>query len=119
MSLIEVMMAMLVLLIVSLAVMQTALVGMDSNMKNILRDEAVRLAEERMELARTNAGPGSPPPVYVPRKVRNVNVKFQGVDGYKVTTAVNTVGVDMDRIDMTVEWTWKGDNYKHTISSLR
>src|SRR3990172_4640679 len=47
-TLVEVMIALVVLLFVSLAMMQTALVSIDSNMINVLRDEAVRIAEERM-----------------------------------------------------------------------
>jgi Tfp pilus assembly protein PilV len=51
-SLVEVMIAMVVLLFVSLALMQTALVSIESNMKNVLRDEAVAIAEERINQAR-------------------------------------------------------------------
>jgi len=51
-TLIEVIVALLVLLLVFLALMQTALVGIESNVKNVLRDEAVSIAEERMSKAR-------------------------------------------------------------------
>lgn len=47
-SLVEVMIALVVLLFVSLALMQTALVSIEANMKNVLRDEAVGIAEGRM-----------------------------------------------------------------------
>ncbi len=46
------MIAFVVLLFVFLALMQTALVSIDSNMRNVLRDEAVRVAEERMNAHR-------------------------------------------------------------------
>jgi len=52
MSLVEVLMALLVLLLVFFALMQTALVGIDSNMRNTLRGEAVNAAEIRMNEAR-------------------------------------------------------------------
>ena len=51
-TLVEVLISMVVLLLVSLALMQTALVSIDSNMMNILRDEAVGIAEEEMNEAR-------------------------------------------------------------------
>ena len=51
-TLVEVMIAMVVLLLVFLALMQTALVSIDSNMKNNLRDEAANIAAMRMEQAR-------------------------------------------------------------------
>lgn len=44
MTLVEVLIAMVVLLLVSLALMQTALVSIDANMRNVLRDEAVSVA---------------------------------------------------------------------------
>lgn len=47
-TLVEVLIAMVVLLLVSLAMLQTALLGIDSNMRNVLRDEAVSIAEQRM-----------------------------------------------------------------------
>lgn len=51
-SLVEVMIAMVILLFVSLALMQTALVSIEANMKNVLRDEAVAVAEERISRAK-------------------------------------------------------------------
>ena len=51
-SLVEVMIALVVLLFVSLALMQTALVSIESNTKNSLRDEAVSIAEARMSEAK-------------------------------------------------------------------
>jgi len=51
-TLVEVLIAMVVLLLVSLAMLQTALVSIDSNMRNVLRDEAVNIAEMRMNEAR-------------------------------------------------------------------
>jgi len=47
-TLVEVMIALVITLLVFLALMQTALVGIDSNMRNVLRDEAVKIAEMRM-----------------------------------------------------------------------
>lgn len=54
-SLVEVLISLVVLLFVSLALMQTALVSIESNMKNVLRDEAVAIAEERINQARSIA----------------------------------------------------------------
>jgi type II secretory pathway pseudopilin PulG len=51
-TLIEVLIALVVFLLISIALMQTALVVIDSNMINVLRDEAVNIAEMRMNDAR-------------------------------------------------------------------
>lgn len=58
-TLIEVMVALVVLLLVFLALMQTALVSIDSNMINVLRDEAVNIAEEQMSNQRNLSTPFS------------------------------------------------------------
>ena len=52
MTLVEVLVALLISLLVFLALMQTALVSIDANMRNVLRDEAVRIAEMRMYIIR-------------------------------------------------------------------
>jgi len=51
-TLVEIMIALTLLLLVSMAMMQTALVGIGANMQTVLRDEAVRIAETRMNDAR-------------------------------------------------------------------
>ena len=80
MSLIEVMMALLILAVVSLALMQTALLGMKENLRTAIRDEAVNLADQKMNELR------STPTVSVPlgdltepsvlRKFRASSVSF-------------------------------------------
>jgi type IV pilus assembly protein PilV len=52
-TLIEMMIALVILLVVSLALMQTAIIGMNVNLQNILRDEAVNIAEMRMNQLRS------------------------------------------------------------------
>lgn len=70
-SLVEVMIALVIFLLVFLALMQTALVGIDANMTNNLRNEAVNVAEIRMNEARNKpfvslfADTGSPSSDYL------------------------------------------------------
>ena len=52
MTLVEVMIAMLLSLVIFLALMQTSLISIDQNMRSSLRDEAVRIAEMRMDQTR-------------------------------------------------------------------
>jgi len=119
-TLVEVMIALVVLLLVFLALMQTALVSIDSNMINVLRDEAVGIAEMRMNEARnipfdTLASDG---PVTVPRNIRNIP-NFQ----YEVLRTVTPVDANNRQIDIRVRWAWKektiaSDPYTHTISTI-
>jgi len=121
-TLIEVMISLIVLLLVFLALMQTALVSIDSNMVNVLRDEAVNVAEEQMNVARNTpfdnllAGVTdvSPPP----RSLRNV------AETYTVTRTVTDVNAETKQVIINVTWDWKdrtagnGNPYTHTISAM-
>jgi Tfp pilus assembly protein PilV len=114
-TLVEVMIALLVALVIFLALMQTALIGIDANMRNVLRDEAVSVAAEKMDLERDMAFSSvvseTPPPVY--RHVRNVNVPFYA------NITITDLDATNKMINVRVTWQWKGDNYSHSISTIR
>lgn len=136
-TLIEVMIALLLFLIVSVALTQTSLISLENNIKNELRDEAVRIASERMEEARnivfdnlmSDATPGAnleipackkPPvsdpanyPVKITKKVRNTDIDF----GSRRT--VRPLGSDAKEITILVRWQHKDTCYAHSISSIR
>jgi len=113
-SQVEIMISLVLLLFVFLALAQTALVSIDSNMTNILRDEAVSIAEMRMNEARN-----------VPfdnlvasndtddRNFRNIT-NFQ----YNVSRTVTPLGSNNKQIDIRVTWNWKGNPYTHTITTI-
>jgi type IV pilus assembly protein PilV len=115
-TLVEVLIALVVLLLVSLAMMQTALVSIDSNMLNVLRDEAVSIAEMRMSDARNIPFDTLVPdgPIPVSTKIRTIAGGFS----YTTTRAVTPFGSDNKQVDIAVNWTWKGQNYTHTISTI-
>jgi type II secretory pathway pseudopilin PulG len=120
-TLVEVMMALVIALVVFLALMQTALVGIGSNMINILRDEAVSIAEAKMNEARNTSfdslATTSPETIY--RNIRNIT-NFS----YAVTRTVTSLNTDNKRVDITVTWEWKektvanGNPYTHSISTI-
>ncbi len=131
-TLVEVMIALVVTLLVFLALMQTALLSINSNMKNVLRDEAVRIAEMEMNDARSMRFDQSPDldegtitlqPVT--RSFRNIST-FQ----YNVTRTVHILDTDdvlnptLKEIIIQVKWDWKenteanGNPFKHTITSI-
>jgi len=112
-----------VLLLVSLAMMQTALVSIDVNMINILRDEAVSIAEMRMNQARNMTfdllvSDGATVPI-----TRNIRSKTGGFI-YNTMMTVTNLNADNRRITITVRWNWKektmanGNPYTHSISSI-
>ncbi|MBI4697932.1 MAG: prepilin-type N-terminal cleavage/methylation domain-containing protein [Nitrospirae bacterium] len=134
-SLIEVMVAMVVFLLVSLALMQTALLSIDSNMRNLLRDEAVNIAEMRINESRnidfdtlatdTNVNTvnltacQSAPfsqltyPVAVARN-------FRGITGFSYGTqrTVTTLDADNKSLTMLVRWDYKNECSEHRVSTI-
>jgi prepilin-type N-terminal cleavage/methylation domain-containing protein len=140
-TLIEVLIALVVMLIVFLALMQTALVSIDSNMINVLRNEAVNVAEIRMNddaknisfttilsdsgsLAGCNCPTGFPSTgICFQRGVRSIsNFNFctnlacteLGGDGNCATN-----DADNKQVTVMVGWKWKGENYTHSITTIR
>jgi len=121
-SLVEVMIALVVLLLVSLALMQTALISIDSNMNNQLRDEALSIAEEWVIRSRnipfdnltTNSLSQSGTGVdTITRNFRNITNQT-----FTVTSIVTDRGIDNKQVGVTVAWTWKAQPFNHNMSSI-
>jgi len=126
-TLVEVMIALVVLLLVFLALMQTALVSIDSNMINVMRDEAVNIAEGRMYELRNLSFDDSDlndtdgnfiTENDIPKAFRNASVTFTP------SRKIDDINTDSKQVDITVTWEWKerttanGDPYTHTISTV-
>ncbi|MCE5194873.1 MAG: prepilin-type N-terminal cleavage/methylation domain-containing protein [Nitrospiraceae bacterium] len=121
-SLVEVMIALVIFLFVFLALMQTALVSIDSNTRNLLRDEAVGIADARMvqlrNLAFTDAAltqnwPAGAVEAGIPSNARNLgNIIFTP------RRTIRDLNVRNKQITVTVTWTWKNENYTHNISTI-
>jgi prepilin-type N-terminal cleavage/methylation domain-containing protein len=139
-SLVEVMIALVVVLVVFLALMQTALVSISSNMINVLRDEAVSIAEMRMNEARalpftqtvdTLVGDSADLSLTATICPANFVTTF-GTTGLRVSRNlrnisnfdfctnrdVNTLNTDNKRVSITVGWKFKGEDYTHNISTI-
>ena len=114
-TLVEVLIALVVLLFVSLAMLQTALVSIDSNMRNVLRDEAVSIAEMEMNEARNSAFDSLTGTLTgtVQRNIRNIS-NFT----FNITRTITDLTTDNKQVDISVAWTWKGNPYTHTIISI-
>lgn len=117
-TLVEVLIALVVLLLVFLALMQTALVSIDANMINVLRDEAVSIAEMKLNETRNTPfdslveGTTSEPPVT--KSFRNI-ANFS----YSVSRTVTDFrGGEDKQINIIVTWNWRGNTYTHSISTI-
>ncbi len=138
---------MVVLLITSLALMQTALVSISSNMHNVLRDEAASIAEMRMNDARstpfaqlvpdsdnmtysdhTTQVPSSKCPAQFTGSPNNFGTRGVYIErnmkkivnfGFCTHSAVTTMSDgNTKQVTVTVGWIWKGTGYIHTSTTM-
>jgi type II secretory pathway pseudopilin PulG len=139
-TLVEVLIAFVVMLLVSLALMQIALLGLESGFRNILRDEAVNIAEMRMHEARNLSfdvlisdmddtipdhtivlpacqGPPvndqRPYPVKVSRSLRNM-----AAFDFGTRRMVTPVAAGSKQVTVLVRWVYKNQCYTHTSASV-
>jgi type II secretory pathway pseudopilin PulG len=129
MSLVEVLIALTVLLFVSLALMQTALVSIDANMRNVLRDEGVRVAEAGMMAMRNEDFDAL---IATPVVNSSADLEIRGIeagagepgeDFFSITNTVSNAAdlghPDRRRITVFVQWDYKDGVYNTTLSSIR
>ena len=131
-SLVEIMIALVILLLVFLALMQTALVSIDANMKNVLRDEAVSIAEQRLNEARSlpfdslvDDAAALPTPNDCPATFavgERVQRDFRNIINKDFCTnmTVTPLGVtgDTRQVNIRAIWNWKGEAFIHSITTL-
>ena len=131
-SLVEVMIALVIVLLVFLALMQTALVSIESNTVNNLRDEAVSIAEMRMNELRNRPfddldlnGALDPNPLTFPDETINRNIKNISNFPFTTDTRIDALNSDNKQINIIVTWEWKdktianSDPYTHSITTIR
>lgn len=117
-TLIEMMIALTILLIVSLALMQTALLGIRENLRNTIRDEAVNLVDRRMNELRSMPTDTLTLGSHVES---DITVTFRaGTVKFTPTVTVAQVGSDTTTKEITaaVSWVYLNKTYTQSISSI-
>jgi len=143
-TLVEVMVALVLFLFVFLALMQTALVSIESNMNAALREEAVKIAEERMNDARGRAfnstydtltgaagatDTGALTAANCPSAAfraahpngRSVQRNIRSIQNFPFCTSLTvqyTVDNPYATVNISIGWQWKGNDYTHNVSTL-
>ena len=115
MTLIEVLIALLLLAVTSLAMIQSALVAMNANITNELRDEAVSVAEQRLNELRNTPFANLdtlPPETVITRNIRAT------VRSFTPTRTIVTVNDFCKQITLTVSLDYKGSTYQHGVSTV-
>jgi prepilin-type N-terminal cleavage/methylation domain-containing protein len=113
-TLVEVLVAIVILFISMMAVLHALGLSVEHNMKNIIMDEAVRISEQKMNELRntpiTSLASATQPPI--DRTFRNVTIR------YNVTWIVENLSADSRAIQVLVQWDWKNISHQHTATSI-
>jgi len=123
-TLIEMMISLVILLIVSLALMQTSLLGMKTNVQNAVRDEAVNITEMRMNQLRSLSFPVPDGPTNDLTATTNaldtaVTRTFRGFTAtYTPRRTVTDLNEESKQITVSVSWLFGGKSYTHTVTTI-
>lgn len=124
-TLVEVMIAMVILLIVFMGLVQASLVSINSNTRNVLRDEAVRITSDELTKIRASAYDDldrdagtvldypAAPDVTITRTFRNFDVS------YDIDVVITILDAEHKHISIETTWDWQGEQYTHQIVTTR
>ena len=116
-TLIEVLVAIVILFISMMAVLHALGLSVEHNMKNIIMDEAVRISEQRMNELRnvpitSLASSTALTQIIIVRGIRNTSIT------YTVNWIVENLSADSRAIQVLVLWRWKNIDHQHTATSI-
>ena len=114
-TLVEVMIAVFILMVGLLALLQSVNVAISQNLVNTLRDEGVSIAEQKMNEAKSipfDSMTGASTTYTVTRQVRSTSRDYTVIR--KITSFSST-----KKIQVLVNWTFKGSQYQHQLASMR
>jgi type II secretion system protein I len=126
-TLIEMLIALTILAVVAVALMRSSLIVLQTNVQNELREEAVRIAEQRMNELRSgpggfdNADPsgnnldlvaGNVTFPAVNRNIRSVPARFT------VSKRVVSLDTNTKQVTVTVNWQFRSQQYNHAVMSI-
>jgi type IV pilus assembly protein PilV len=119
-TLIEVLMAMLIMIVGLLSLLQAINVALEYNTENQLREAAVHLGEEKMNDLRIqpfDTLKTTPPSaiIHVTRKVRGIDRNFD-VERYALPTSVKSDTMDLQ---VRVKWTYKNVKSVHSLETYK
>lgn len=120
-TLVEVLVALVIMLVGLVGLLQSVNVATEHNIKNLLRDEAVRVGEEKMYEARNTvftslSGHSARPVARTFRgATKNFNVS-RTVTNFPTGSSYLTA--TSKKVDIAVSWGFKGVNLTHEVTSV-
>jgi type IV pilus assembly protein PilV len=118
-TLVELLVAMVIMLIGLLGLMYSVEIAMEHNLKNQMRGEVVRIAEEAMSNMRSRAFDSvSSGQMIIPSKLRNINRSYT-VKQTVVAIPNPTPTVVSRQYHVDVKWLYKNVSTTHSIVTVR
>jgi len=126
-TLIELLVAMGILAIVAVALMQSSILVLQTSVQNEIRDESVRIAEQRMNELRSGPGgfdsadpgggnvdlvAGNVTYPTITRQIRNASMPFI------MSKSIVDLDGNTKQVTVNVAWQFRGRPYNHSIMSI-
>ena len=112
-TLIETLIAVSILTIAMLAILNTIVISFQYGMRNSIRNEAIKMAEKKMnELRNTAFSSLASSSSSETRTFRNLTVT------YTQQWTVSVLSANSTAIDVSVSWTYMGQSYSHSTASI-
>ncbi|MDA8429294.1 MAG: prepilin-type N-terminal cleavage/methylation domain-containing protein [Geobacteraceae bacterium] len=119
-TLLEVLVALVILMVGMMALLSAANNAISFNMDNILRDEAVQIADAKMRVVKANNAATFSLPF---QNLSIVSIQQSKLGSkstpYTVTLSSSTTGGDSNLIQVLVSWNYKNKLKKHELSTLK
>jgi hypothetical protein len=97
-----------------LGLMATADMALDTNTRDYMRDEAVRVGEKAMNTTRTTAYDS----IATGATTQTIHANIRGMTkNYNVTTTVDPLA-NSKHISIVVDWAYKGRQFYHGVDSV-
>jgi len=114
-TLLELLVSLVILSVGMLGLLQAVTSAINHNMGTQLRDEAVRLADERMAVEKSKVFDA----ISTTTKLDNVPVTIvNGFKNYSVVKNASSISSSTKSVQLVVSWRYKGSRFEHVISSL-
>lgn len=119
-TLVEVLIALIITLVLFLALMQSALLSTSVNVKNLIRNEAVLIANMRMTELRCgpfdNLTAGTVIEPEITRDFRNFTISFTPTVTITDLPAANPTA---KQLQVSITWTFKNETNTHSITTIK
>jgi len=114
-TLIEFLVAIVILMVGLLGLLQSINLALSTNMENLLRDEAIMLADDKMMGKRSMTFGSMSAKVVGKSEKRNIRGVFKD---YSVRESVSLITASSKQVDIDVIWKVKQKRSTHSVSSV-